>query len=128
MGTATDVQQAAAALREFALGLPGANEDFPWGERVIKVNKKIFLFLGIEGGPEDPVSFSLKLPISAPAALSLPFTEPTGHGLGKAGWVSFRYPPGERPPLDLLLEWIEESYRAVAPKKLVAQLGAARSR
>ena len=45
-----------------------------------------------------------------------------GYGLGKAGWVGLRVPPDEDPPMDLFLEWIEESYRAVAPKKLVAQL------
>jgi hypothetical protein len=28
-------------------------------------------------------------------------------------------------PIDMLRQWIDESYRAVAPKKLVATLGAA---
>jgi hypothetical protein len=36
--------------------------------------------------------------------------------------VSCRFKPGEEVPLDLLEEWIEESYRAVAPKKLVLAL------
>ena len=35
-----------AELRAFALSLPGAGEHFPWGERVVKVNGKIFVFLG----------------------------------------------------------------------------------
>jgi hypothetical protein len=30
----------------FALGFPGAYEDHPWDEDVIKVAKKIFVFLG----------------------------------------------------------------------------------
>ena len=34
-------------LRIFALGLPGAYEEFPWGESVVKVNKKVFVFLGM---------------------------------------------------------------------------------
>jgi predicted DNA-binding protein (MmcQ/YjbR family) len=33
-------------LRDVALGLPEAVEEFPWGDRVVKVRKKIFVFLG----------------------------------------------------------------------------------
>jgi predicted DNA-binding protein (MmcQ/YjbR family) len=108
------------AVRDFALGLPGAHEDFPWGERVVKVQKKVFAFLGHD--QDDRVGFSVKLPHSAEAVLGLPFAEPTGYGLGKAGWVSITLPPGQKVPLDTLLAWIEESYRAVAPKKLAIEL------
>ncbi len=109
----------AAALRAHALGFPEAYEDFPWGERVIKVRGKIFLFLG--SGARDVV-FSVKLPQSGFVALSLPFAEPTGYGLGKSGWVTARLRPGEHPPVDIFVPWIEESYRAIAPKTLVASL------
>ena len=51
----------------------------------------------------------------------LPFTKPTGYGLGKSGWVSASFPDGQI-PVDMLKEWIDESYRAQAPKKLIAQL------
>lgn len=37
-------------MRAFALGLPGAVDEHPWGETVIKVNKKIFVFLGVDDG------------------------------------------------------------------------------
>ena len=107
------------ALRRHALGYPEAHEDFPWGERVIKVNKKVFLFLGSSDGG---LGLSVKLPESSNMALMLGFAQPTGYGLGKAGWVSARFGPRERPPVDMLMEWIDESYRAVAPKKLVARL------
>src|SRR5688572_7972693 len=50
------------ALREFALGLPEAKEDFPWGERVAKVNKKVFVFLGVDPVPGGDVGLSVKLP------------------------------------------------------------------
>jgi predicted DNA-binding protein (MmcQ/YjbR family) len=104
-----------AALRDFALGYPGAREEFPWGERVIKVGKKVFVFLGMADG--DELGLSVKLPESGPMALLLPFAQPTGYGLGKSGWVSARFVASDDPPLGMLREWIDESYRAVAPKK-----------
>jgi predicted DNA-binding protein (MmcQ/YjbR family) len=109
-----------AALRELALAYPGAREEFPWGERVVKVNKKVFVFLGRDQGEE--VGLSVKLPASKDMALLLPFATPTGYGLGKAGWVTASFGAKDAPPLELLREWLDESYRAVAPKKLVAAL------
>ena len=57
-------------------------------------------------------------------ALMLPGATPTAYGLGKSGWVTVTFAKGEPLPLLLLKAWIEESYRAQAPKKLVAGLGA----
>ena len=106
-------------LRDFALQYPEAAEEFPWGERVIKVNKKVFVFLGCSDGG---LSMSTKLPNSGVAALTLPFAEPTGYGLGKSGWVTARFNSDQKPPVQLLCRWIDESYRAVAPKKLIDRL------
>ncbi len=119
-GGGSKMKAAAAALRAFALGFPGAREEFPWGERVVKVGKKVFVFMGMPDG--DGLALSVKLPSSGPMALLLPFATPTGYGLGKAGWVSARFAPSDAPPLALLREWIDESYRAVAPKTEVAKL------
>jgi hypothetical protein len=52
----------------------------------------------------------------------MPFAQPTGYGLGKSGWVTLEFSPDDRLPTNMLFGWVEESYRAVAPKKLVAQL------
>jgi predicted DNA-binding protein (MmcQ/YjbR family) len=104
-------------LLDFALGLPDAWEDHPWGEVVVKVRKKIFVFLGMPEG-EDP-GISVKLTESHEHALSTPGAAPTGYGLGKAGWVSVKI--GSLDP-GLLMDWVEESYRNVAPKTLVSQL------
>lgn len=41
---------------------------------------------------------------------------------GQSRLDSARFEPGVEPPVDLLREWIDESYRAIAPKKLVAGL------
>ena len=106
-------------LKAAALAYPEAWEDHPWGETVIKVRGKIFLFL-FES--EEGLKISLKLPRSREFALEYPFTKPTGYGLGKAGWVTSSFAPKEKPPLDVLEAWLDESYRAVAPKKLAAAL------
>ena len=115
--------RARAELRRFALGFPGAHEDFPWGESVIKVKvrKKVFVFLGHSG---DHLSLSVKLPESNLLALDLPFASPTGYGLARGGWVTAQFEKGESPPMDLLRQWVTESYRAVAPKMLVKELDA----
>ena len=117
-----DARKAADEIREFALGFPGAYEDFPWGERVIKVGKKVFVFMGkVDDAGAGFLSYGVKLPVSGPDTLELPHVEPTGYGLAKSGWVTARFGMGEHVPKDLVEKWIEESYRAVAPKKLIAE-------
>jgi predicted DNA-binding protein (MmcQ/YjbR family) len=115
-------------VREFALTLPGAAEEFPWGEAVAKVNKKVFVFLGVEDGERPPgVTVKLKTPEAHEHALSHPGAEPAGYGLGRAGWVSVPLAGTGAPAADLVCDWVEESYRVVAPKRLVAELDAQRS-
>ncbi|WP_309895214.1 MmcQ/YjbR family DNA-binding protein [Archangium sp.] len=108
------------ALREAGMAYPEVTEDFPWGHRTLKVNGKAFIFMGINS--EEGLVLSVKLPHSNGAALMLPFAQPTGYGLGKSGWVSASFGARDTPPLEMLRQWLDESYRAVAPKKLVAQL------
>jgi predicted DNA-binding protein (MmcQ/YjbR family) len=107
-------------LRAYALRFPETREDFPWeDDRVIKVRKKIFVFLGDR-------SIGLKLTHSNQAALGLPFVEPMAYGLGRSGWVTVDLSKGRKPPVDLLEAWIDESYRAVAPRRLLDSVNAAR--
>lgn len=120
-----DLSPARKAHREllkFALAYPGAWEDHPWGETVAKVKTKVFVFFGMS---DEGLSLSVKLPDSRTFALGLDWTEPTGYGLGKAGWVSARFAAKAKPPVDVLCKWIDESYRAVAPVTLLKQLDAA---
>jgi len=109
-------------LRAVALAYPEAHEEFPWGECAVKVRGKTFLFMR-QG--EDGLSLSVKLPASREFALEYPFTNPTRYGLGKSGWVTSAFGANDKPPLDVLSAWIDESYRAVAPRKLVAGLAKA---
>lgn len=103
-------------LREWCLAQPGVTEDFPWGERVMKVNGKVFVFMGMPDG--GGLSLSVKLPESGEEALALPYARRTGYNLGKHGWVSFKFAPADQPDEALLLRYLDESWRAVAPKKL----------
>jgi predicted DNA-binding protein (MmcQ/YjbR family) len=120
---ARDIRSTVAMLREFALGLPQAWEDFPWeDDRTAKVGKKVFAFLGPAGEPGDDYRFSVKLPDSAEQALALRCCEPTGYGLGRANWVTISVGAADCPPVEVLLDWIEESYRTIAPKTLVCEL------
>jgi len=64
---------------------------------------------------------TVKLRESHEQAMLVPGTAPTGYGLGRAGWVDVPF-RDTTPPLDVLKDWVEESYRLVAPKRLVAEL------
>jgi predicted DNA-binding protein (MmcQ/YjbR family) len=108
-----------AKLRKTALAYPDAYEEMPWGHHAIKVKGKAFVFLAAD---DATFSLSAKLPSSAGVALQLPFASPTEYGLGRSGWVTARFPRSARLPVDILGMWIEESYRALAPKRIVAQL------
>jgi predicted DNA-binding protein (MmcQ/YjbR family) len=108
-------------LRRYGLALPEATEDHPWGHIALKVRGKAFVFLSGAEFHEGKLSMTVKLPHSGEivkAALS--FVEAAGYGLGKSGWVTARFAPRDRIDIPLLCDWIDQSYRAVAPKKLAA--------
>lgn len=121
MPAENETQKVEAVLREHAMSYPGAHEDFPWGHRAMKVNDKTFLFMTVDG---EKLNLSAKLPDSKDAALTLPFTEPTEYGLGKSGWVTAHFEDASQVPVPVIKAWIDESYRAIAPRKLVDQLPA----
>jgi predicted DNA-binding protein (MmcQ/YjbR family) len=102
----------------FALSLPETTLERPWeDDEVAKVKGKIFVFLG----PEGSRRLSVKLAESHAHALAIDGAEPTGYGLGKAGWVTVPY-RAQGVTLDLLRDWVEESYRLRAPKRLLVAL------
>src|SRR3569623_1875237 len=107
-------------LRAFGLAYPGAHTKSPWpGHMDLAVKDKTFAYLRVEG---EPLKVSCKRPQSSELALELPFATPTPYGLGKSGWVTAQFEASDAPPLEVLQAWIDESYRAQAPKKLVAAL------
>ena len=107
-------------LRAWGLTLPGAHRKSPWPDHDdLAVKDKTFAYLPSTG---KPFGLSCKLPYTGYEALQLPYAAPTPYGLGKSGWVSFSPDEHEIPGLDQLKAWVEESYRAQAPKKLVKEL------
>ncbi|EPH44087.1 MmcQ/YjbR family DNA-binding protein [Streptomyces aurantiacus] len=115
-------------VRAFALDLPGATEEFPWGESVAKIHKKVFVFLGVADG-SYPLGVTVKLTdeVTHTHALTAPGAEPAGYGLGRSGWVRIPLEEKGAPSAELLCDWVEESYRTIAPKKRVAELDDTRS-
>ena len=111
------------AMRDCAMSYPQVEETFPWGERAIKVKGKTFLFMRLA---DKEISFSVKLPRTCLQALALPFAKPTEYGLGKHGWVTVRLAKTSKELTSQCLAWLDESYRGVAPKKVVDALDTAK--
>ena len=121
------------AVREFALSLPGAAEDFPWGETVIKVPRKpgtppwvkeggvygpMFLWMGRRD--VDMPFVCVKLSTSYEEAVAVAHAAPTTiSGLGQWGWLTVRLAEADVP---LVCDWVEESYRNVAPRRFLVEL------
>ncbi len=109
-----------AALRAHGMTYPGAHVKSPWPEHLdLAVKDKTFAFLPAAG---QAFHVTLKLPFTGEGVLERPGAAPTGYGLGRSGWVTLSDPSSVT--LNELKDWLDESYRAVAPKSLVKQLAA----
>lgn len=117
-----DAHAVVDALEEFALSLPETWPDEPWGDRCVKVGKKIVVFLSRPDAERAVIT--AKLPDSADHALSFPDATPTGYGLGRHGWVTVYVDRIDADEREVLFDFVEESYRAVATKTLVTRLDA----
>ena len=129
MGSVRDARRQWDAVRGFALGFPAALEDFPWGIPVIKVATgskwpPVFLWLGRRDARDQAVY--VKLTDSYEQAIAVAHATPTTmSGVGRFGRLTIPLPT---PKLELLFDWVDESYRAVAPKRLIAELDALNAR
>lgn len=111
-------------LEEIALRYPEAvrHDIEAWdGEPTFRVRGKNFIFASPEG-----TSLTVKLSKEEAEAVvaSDERASATGYGLGRHGWISVALGDDD---LDddqwtEVEEWIDTSYRLVAPKRLVAQL------
>lgn len=97
-------------LREKSLSLPGAVEDYPWGDIVWKVGGKMFAATGPSG-----TSLTVKATLDQQSALiQLPHVSVAKY-VGKYGWVTIDLADDET--LAFALDLIDESYGQVAKKK-----------
>ena len=112
------LEKAFDELKAIALRYPEAREDHPWGETAIKVRGKTFIFLYCG---ESRLSLSIKLTDRHEFALQYPFVAPTRYGLGKSGWVTATFTGKDKPPMDVLAAWMDDSFHAIAPKKLLTE-------
>ena len=118
---------AARNLLEAALRYPGAHEDHPWGETVVKVDGKIFLFIMLTA--DGALRLTVKLPDQAADVLAAhAFTAPTGYGLGRSGWITAQIPEALAFDEGTLRGWLDASYRAVAKKGRIRELDASPER
>ena len=98
--------------------LPGAYEDRPWGSVHCKVAGKIFVGWGRDDG-EMSVGFKTDKQLQAMLVASdARFT--VAKYVGKHGWVDMRL--GGKPNWAEVETFIIDSYRMIAPKKLVKEL------
>ena len=111
--------KAIKALRRIALAYPEAEEGTVCSKAAFKARKKSFLFVGADDFTYD---VKLKLADSLDEATSLAAREPGHYSVGGHGWVEVTFGHKESPPPGLMERWIDESFRLLAPKKLVAML------
>jgi hypothetical protein len=108
------------ALRALALGYPEAREGVACKgtsleKRTVGVRGKAFLFLGAADA-------MVKLRASLPEANRLAAKDPGRCRAGATGWVTVAVREGDPGTPGLLARWTDESYRLLAPRKLVDTL------
>lgn len=101
------------ALRAHALRFPETSEGTSCVNRAFKVRKKNFVFIGEKA---DNVRVMVRLKDSAEAAAGLGDPRVV---VGKTGWATLNFAPDDAPDLALMQAWIDESFRALAPKTVL---------
>lgn len=107
-------------VRDAAMSLPDATEGSSCVNRAFRAGGKNFAFLG---ETDDGCGLRLKLGESLDEVTALAVEEPERYDVGTGGWTMLRFDGDEHPPVDDLQRWVRESYRLLAPRRLVRQLG-----
>jgi predicted DNA-binding protein (MmcQ/YjbR family) len=110
-------------LLQIVLSLPEAYEDRPWGSVHCKVAGKIFVGWGRHDDGEMEIGFRVSPELQSMLVASDPRFKIAKY-VGKYGGVDMRI--GPKPNWGEVEQFIVESYRIMAPKKLVKELDARR--
>ena len=108
-----------SALRDHAMTYPETSEGASCVNRAFKVRKKNFLFVGEK--EDGACKVMLKLGPSLAAAEALAASDERFE-VGGTGWVTVRFDDSERPDEELLKQWVDESFRLLAPKTVLKLL------
>lgn len=109
-------QPISQTLRSAALAFPETSEGTSCVNRAFKVRKKNFLFVGEK---EQTVRVMMKLGPSLQEAAAL---QDARIAVGKTGWVTINFANDDPLDAELLVGWVRESFRVLAPKRLLVTL------
>lgn len=104
---------ASETIRSIALRLPETDEGTSCVNRAFTAGGKNFAFLGEK---DDEIRLRLKLDASVDEVADR-------YEVGSHGWTMIRFDATAAPSDAELERWVTESFRLLAPKKVVAQLG-----
>lgn len=110
------------AIRLMVLGFPETVEGSSCVNRAFAAGGKNFAFLGEK---ENECSLRIKVDSSRSEFEELGANDPDRWQIGKAGWAMLRFAPDAPPSEPDLCRWITESFRLLAPKRLVNEFDAA---
>jgi predicted DNA-binding protein (MmcQ/YjbR family) len=102
-------------LLAYCLDKPGAWSDEPWeGDIVVKVDAKIFAFLGSPGGSSIGVKCGANRDEADEWLIRFPADASVMAYIGRSGWNTLRF--GGALPDDEILEAVDASYDLVVSK------------
>lgn len=101
-------------IRLKASSFPGVDEGTSCTQSSFKSGKKVFLYIGQQGGRYKAM---FKLQESRPEAVRLAEQNPKDFQVGKTGWVTARFSAETPLPPEIWERWLEESYRLSRPKR-----------
>jgi hypothetical protein len=112
----------AQQLQAHAMTYPEVSESPSCVNRSFKARKKGFLFLGEKD--TGALRLMVKLSSGVESAKAVAEVNPDSWSVKGPGWITGNFTDDEAPPVDVMTGWIDESYRLLAPKTLVAELDA----